>query len=82
MNLCFLIGKIISNIEFDFILNSRDFSIAKFVLEVDRNCTIVAKIYDEEADWCYQKLVKGDIVAIQGKLDSSMEVIVENIEKS
>ena len=82
MNLCFFIGKIVSDIEFNFILDNKNISIAKFVLEVDRNCTIVAKIYDEEADWCYQKLVKGDIVAIQGKLDNSMEVIVENIEKS
>lgn len=81
MNLCFFIGKIVSDIEFNFILDNKNISIVKFVLEVDRNCTIVAKAYDKVADWCYQKLVKGNIVAIQGKLDGNIEVIVENIEE-
>ena len=55
MNLCFFIGKIVSDIEFNFILDNKNISIVKFVLEVDRNCTIVA---------------------IQGKLDGNIEVIL------
>ena len=80
MNLCFLIGKIISDIEFDFILNSSNISIVKFTMKVDNKCTVTVKAYDEIADWCYQNLKTNEIVIIQGKLDSKIQVIVEEIQ--
>ncbi len=79
MNICFLTGKIISDIEFKFVLNSKYISIAIFTLKVDESCTIKVKAYDKIADLCYQKLVKGDIVSIEGKIDSKMEIIVRDI---
>ncbi len=80
MNLCFLIGEIIGEIQFDFILNGKNISVARFRLKVNENCEIIVKAYDKIADWCYQNLVKSDIVAIEGKLDSKMEVKINNIE--
>jgi len=80
MNLCFLIGKIVSQIQFDFILNSENISIVKFELELENKSIITIKGYNEIADECYRKLIKGDIVGIFGKLDSRMEIIIEEIE--
>ncbi len=80
MNLCFLIGKIISNIEFNFLLESKNISITSFIVKVDENCIIKVKAYNELADWCYAKLIKNDVVSIQGKIDSKQEIIIESIE--
>lgn len=81
MNLCFLIGKIISDIEFKFIINCKQYiAISIFTLKVSENCILKVKTYNELADMCYQKLVKGDIVAIQGKLENEEGVIIENID--
>ncbi len=83
MNLCFLIGKIISDIEFKFIINSKQhIAISIFTLKVSENCMLKVKAYNELADMCYQKLVKGDVVGIQGKINGCMEIIIENIERS
>ncbi len=80
MNICFLIGKIVSDVEFKFVLESKHISIVIFKLELS-NCSIVTvKAYDEIADLCYQKLIKGDIVGIQGYLNSNMEIIANEIE--
>ncbi len=82
MNLCFLIGKIISDIEFKFIINNKKYiAISIFTLKVSENCIIKVKAYNELADECYQKLVKSDVIGIQGKLNSNMEVIIEVLEK-
>lgn len=80
MNICFIIGKIVSDVEFKFVLESKHTSIVIFKLELS-NCSIVTvKTYDEIADSCYQKLQKGDIIGIKGYLNSNMEIIVEEIE--
>ena len=79
MNLCFLKGKIISNIEFNFILESHHISIVIFELELSNNSIVTVKAYDEIADWCYQNLVKNDWVALKGNLNSKMEIILHDI---
>lgn len=77
MNLCFLMGKIISDIEFKFIINNKHYTgISIFTLKVSEKCILKVKAYNEIADGCYQKLAKGDIVGIQGLIDSNMEIIV------
>ena len=80
MNLCFLMRKIISDIEFNFVLNSKNISIARFTLEVDENCMIIIKAYNETEDWCYQNLIKSDRIAIQGEINTSGEVVINSIE--
>ena len=80
MNEVFLIGKIISDIEFKFIINSKQYiAISIFTLKVSESCILKVKAYNELADKCYQRLVKSDIVGIQGFIDSNMVIIVENI---
>ena len=79
MNLCFLKGKIISEIEFNFIINTKNISIATFEIELVNKSKIKVKAYNELADFCYQKLKQKDIIFIQGYLDSNMHIIVKEV---
>lgn len=80
MNICFLIGKIVSDVEFKFVLESKHISIVIFKLKLSNRSIVTVKAYDEIADLCYQKLLKGDMVGIQGYLNSNMEIIVNEVE--
>lgn len=82
MNLCFLIGKIISDIEFQFVLNSKDISIARFEIELTNKSVIRVKAYNEMADWCYKNLIKNNVIAIYGEIDNKMEIIINEIEQN
>ena len=80
MNLCFIMGKIISDIEFKFIIKSKNISVIMFEIELSNKSIIKVKGYNEIADFCYQKLVKNDIVIIYGNLNNNMEVVINQIE--
>lgn len=80
MNLCFVLGKIISNIKFEFILNSANISIAIFYIELSNGCIIKVKGYNEIADFCYRKLEKEINVFIKGYINSKVELIIDYIE--
>ena len=80
MNLCILIGRIISDIEFKLIINSKNKSIAEFEIEtLDSN---IAKVYgyNEVADYCYRKLSKNDSILIEGRISQSGKVKIKNME--
>lgn len=81
MNLCFVIGRIVSEIEFKFIINSKNVSISYFKIELFNNSIINIKAYNELADYCYSKLQQGDVCIIQGYINSEMEIEVEQIER-
>ena len=78
MNEVFLTGKIISNVEFKFIINSKNISIAMFNIETDDKQVIKIKAYNEIADYCYSKLEMNKIVFIYGKI-SKNNIIVKEI---
>ena len=83
MNICFLIGKIISEIEFDFIIKNKkiekEISIVRFELELlDKNKIYVIG-YNNISDYCYRKLVKGDVIGIKGTLNTFGKVELEEI---
>ena len=80
MNLCFVIGKVVSDIEFKFIINSKHISVAIFELELSNKSIIKVKGYNEIADICYQNLAKGEIITIYGSLNNEMEIIINEIE--
>ena len=80
MNLCFIMGKIVSDIEFKFIINSKHISVAIFELELSNKSVIKVKGYDEIADMCYQNLVKDQIVTIYGRLNNKIEVEIDELE--
>ena len=81
MNLCFVMGKIISNIEFKFIINSKDISVSIFGIQLSNNSIITVKAYNEIADFCYKKLVKGDNVLLYGTLNNKREIVINEIEQ-
>lgn len=81
MNIVVLIGTIISPIDFKFIINSKDISIAQFELEtMDKKATVKIKLFNELADFAYSKLNKGEKLMIMGYINNVCEVIVEEIE--
>ncbi len=41
---------------------------------------MLVKAYDDMADWCYQNLARKDIVLIQGKLTSGIEIVTNKVE--
>lgn len=79
MNLCVLIGVVISNIEFNFIINSKNISIASFYIQLENKSIIKVKAYNELADKCYSQLLKNDVIAIIGKLNSNYEIIINEL---
>ena len=82
MNIIFVQGKIIDDIEFKFIINNKNNSIAFFKLKLLNKSIVKVKAYNELADYCYSKLNKGDIIFVEGYFNSDMEIIIEIINKS
>ena len=81
MNIVFVEGKIISDIEFNFIINSTNLSIAIFEVKLLNKSIVKIKAYNELADYCYSKLNKGDIIFVEGYLNSNMEIIIKTLKK-
>ena len=78
MNICIISGKIISKIDFKFIINSHNKSIAIFYMELmDKNIVKVVS-YNELADKVYSKLKQGQHLIIEGKITN--EKIQDAIE--
>ena len=69
MNEVFLMGKIITEIKFDFLLNSKKKSIARFYIETLGKQKIKIIGYDDIADFCYSKLNKGNSIFMYGILN-------------
>ena len=81
MNECFFIGKIISNIDFKFIVNSKKyFSITTFKIKLENQSIITVKGYNEIADFCYKNLIKNNYIALYGEIDGKMEIALKNAE--
>ena len=85
MNICFIIGKIISKIEFDFMIdNNKGFkndkiSVVRFKLKLlDENVLNIIG-YNNIADFCYQRLKIGENILIQGFINNSGEIEIKNI---
>ena len=81
MNEVFLIGKVITDIKFDFIINSKiHISIANFSVETLNKQEISIVAYDDMADFCYSKFNKDDMVVINGKIRNEI-IEIYNTEK-
>ena len=79
MNIVFIQGKVISDVEFNFIINSTNISIAIFQVELLNKSKITVKAYNELADYCYRKLKRSDIIFLEGYLNSKMEIIIKSL---
>ena len=80
MNLCFIMGKIVSKIQFDFIMKGKSIgknvSIVRFcVYALGEKINVIG--YNKVADYCYQKLNIGDNVFIEGFLRTDGKVQIE-----
>ena len=82
MNEVFLIGKIISDIEFKFIINSKNKAIACFEIETNDKQIVRVQTYNKTADFAYSKLSKNNKVFINGYIeDNVLKVKCINIWK-
>lgn len=81
MNQVFILGKIISDIEFKFIIKNKNKAIAIFKVKLLDDTIVTVEAYNEKADYCYSKLNKNDVIYIQGYINSKIQIIVKDIEK-
>ena len=72
MNEVFLIGKTISNIEFKFIINSKNKAIACFEIETADKQIVRIQAYNQLADFAYSKLNTNDKVFINGYIEDNV----------
>ena len=72
MNEVFLIGKIISDIEFKFIINSKNKAIACFVIKTADKQIVRVQTYNKTADFAYSKLNTNDKVFINGYIETNI----------
>lgn len=79
MNKCFLFGKIISDINFKFIINSKNISIAMFDLELENKSIVKIKAYNEIADYCYSHLLRNCRIMIYGNIQTTGEIEIRDI---
>ena len=70
-------GKVIEEIYFKFIYNSKKISVAKTKLKLDNDSVILIKGYNDMADWLYRYVNIDDNIAVSGKIDTKMEIEVE-----
>ena len=70
VNICILVGKIVSEIEFEFIIKSKHKSITYFNVELVNKSIVKIKAYNSKADYAYRNYKKNQIVVIKGKIRS------------
>ena len=80
MNKVFLIGKVITQVEFKFIYQSQKTTKAQFKIELLNKSIISIIGYDDMADYLYRNLAIQDKVLIGGKLNTKMQVEVSYIK--
>ena len=82
MNEVFLIGKVITEVEFKFIINAKNISIAKFNLKTTDKQIIKVEAYNEQAYSVFRRLRKEDNIIINGYITTKGTIILRNtVEK-
>lgn len=81
MNYCFILGKIINDVDIEFILESKHYSIVLLKLILLNGSVIEALAYNEVADYCYRYFKRNDLILIKGKINSKMKIVIKNLEK-
>ena len=72
MNEVFLIGKVISDIEFKFIINSKNKAIASFEIKTADKQIVRIQAYNQLADFVYSKLNTNDKVFVNGYIEDNV----------
>ena len=89
MNIVFIMGKVVTNVEYNFIYDRykinncnekyKHTSIAKVKIETLNKSIINIYGYDNIADDMYRNLKCNSNVVVMGQIDSNMEINVEDI---
>ena len=79
MNICFIIGKIISQIEYKFIIKSKNKAVVQLWVETDDDNKIYVIGYDEIADKIYRGFEKGNFIMFGGRVEEK-KIIIEYLE--
>ena len=80
MNEVFLIGRVATNVDFKFMINSKHISIACFKIRTLDAQVIDINLYDSLADFAYSNINLEDIIFVYGCLYRSC-VIVEQCKR-
>ena len=80
MNFCVLYGKIVSKVEFKFIIKSKNKAIAYFDMLLLNKSVVCVKAYNEIADYFYRNLNKNQTVIVEGKVRSDGTVECKNVK--
>lgn len=81
MNKVFLLGTVLTDPTFDFLYKKKNMSISTFLLKTKKDNIIQVYGYDDNADFLYRNIIKGDNVLITGYLSSGNHNILVNISK-
>ncbi len=74
MNECFVVGSVISDINFSFSLRKKPYSVTTFNIRLSNNAILEVYAFDELADFCYRKLKHNDNIFVYGKLNSNIKL--------
>lgn len=83
INICFLMGKITSEIEFKFFYNSKKHvSMVEFFMNTYKgNLQVLVRGYDEIADTVYKKFSINNPINLIGFIENNEIIIEEILEK-
>lgn len=92
MNVVVIYGKVLSKIEFKFIYDRyykskenhveekyKHVSIAKCKIKLKNDSIVEIYGYDNMADYMYRYMKENDNILIEGKIDSNMKIMIEQI---
>ncbi len=80
MNLCFVMGKIISDINYKFVINDKKIkSVVIFEFKLKSGTKISVIGHNEIADICYSKIRKNDNIYIYGLINSNGQIEIREI---
>ena len=81
MNEVFIIGRIKTEIDFKFIINSKKyFSKVKFKIQTQDKQELKVVGYNSIADFALKHLKEQDTIIINGRLNTNMEIEVQEIQ--
>ena len=81
MNEVFIIGEIISKIDFKFIVNNKKyFSKVKFRMQTLDKQQIIVIGYNDIADFALKNLKEKDRILINGNINTKMEIEIKSYE--
>ena len=80
MNKVFIIVKILEY-RYGFLLNNKKSAICKIIGKLTNGSIINIIAYDYIADKCLRILKKEKIYMVEGRVNSNMEIVIENIKR-